>query len=108
MADREGSIEKYARELRETCDVDPDTGLLERVAKAAEGDGETLDVSSTDDLNGVKDGFLVGRLGLADDQHLMGGIQKAIRTYGRDEGPHLRPVLYYLLVQHFDKEDALD
>ena len=36
----------------------------------------------------------------------MGGVQKAIETYGRSNRNKYRAVIYYLLTKHFGKEDA--
>ena len=112
MGRREELIEKYAKSLREKCDMEPDMALLERVTKACgpsiyRRDSETVSSSSTSELESVKKNFLMKRLGLPDDEHLMGGIQKALTTYGRDNRYKYRPVFYYLLVKHFGKEDAL-
>ena len=54
----------------------------------------------------MKDNFLIKKLGLPDDEHLMGGIQKAIETYGRSERNKYRAVVYYMLVKHFGKESV--
>ena len=112
MGRRDELIEKYAKSLREKCGMEPDMALLERVTKACgpsiyRRDAETVSTSDTNELNTIKKNFLMKRLGLPDDDHLMGGIQKAITTYGRDNRYKYRPVLYYLLVKHFGKEKAL-
>ena len=112
MGRRDELIEKYAKSLREKCGMEPDMALLERVTKACgpsiyRRDAETVSASSHGELETIRRNFLVKRLGLPDDEHLMGGIQKALTTYGRDNRYKYRPVLYYLLVKHFNKEDAL-
>ena len=112
MGRRDELIEKYAESLRTKCDMEPDMALLERVTKACgpsiyRRDSETVSTSDSGELDTIKKNFLMKRLGLPDDEHLMGGIQKAITTYGRDNRYKYRPVMYYLLVKHFGKEDAL-
>ena len=112
MGRRDELIQKYAESLRTKCDVEPDMALLEKVTKACgpaiyRRDGETVSSSDTKELDTIRTNFLVKRLGLPDDEHLMGGIQKAITTIGRDNRSKYRPVVYYLLVKHFGKEDAL-
>ena len=109
MSKRDEHIQKYARDLREKCGMEPDMDLLTKVTIACgpsiyRNDSETVAGSSTDELNTVKNNFLVKKLGLPDDEHLMGGIQEAIRVYGRDNRSKYRPVLYYLLTKHFGKE----
>ena len=112
MGRRDELIQKYAESLRKNCDIEPDMALLERVTKACgpsiyRRDSETVSTSDGGELETVKRNFLIKRLGLPDDEHLMGGIQKAITTIGRDNRSKYRPVLYYLLVKHFGKEGAL-
>ncbi|PRY93177.1 uncharacterized protein DUF2853 [Hasllibacter halocynthiae] len=111
MSKREEHVEKYARDLREKVGIEPDLDLLREVTIACgpsiyRRDSETVSTSDTGELDAVRDDFLIGKLGLPDDEHLMGGIQQAIRTYGRDNRSKYRPVLYYLLVKHFGKEGA--
>lgn len=109
MSKREELIEKYAADLRSECDVEPDMDLLEKIVRGLEPaiynrDSATVSASSTEELNTIKQSFLIGKLGLEDDESLMGGIQKAITTYGRSNRNKHRAVIYYLLVKHFGKE----
>ena len=112
MGRRDELIEKYAEDLRTKCEVEPDMELLRRVTAACgpsiyRRDSETVAASDGAELETIKRNFLIKRLGLPDDAHLMGGIQKAIRTYGRSDSHKYRAVLYYLLAVHFGKEGAL-
>jgi hypothetical protein len=111
MGKRDDWIAKYADDLRNKCGVEPDMDLLTKVTIGCgpsiyNADAQTLSASDTKELNTVKDNFLIKKLGLPDDEHLMGGIQKAIETYGRSERNKYRPVIYYLLTKHFGKESV--
>lgn len=111
MGKRDEWIEKYAEDLRNKCGVEPDMDLLTKVTIGCgpsiyNADAQTVSAGDTAELNTVKDNFLIKKLGLPDDEHLMGGIQKAIETYGRSERNKYRAVIYYLLVKHFGKEDV--
>ncbi len=81
MGRRDELIQKYAESLRKDCDIEPDMALLERVTKACgpsiyRRDAETVSTSDGSELETVKRNFLIKRLGLPDDEHLMGGIQR--------------------------------
>lgn len=109
MGKRDELIEKYADDLRNKCGMEPDMDLLTKVTIGCgpaiySSDASTLAGSDTEELNTVKENFLMKKLGLPDDEHLMGGIQKAITTYGRSDSHKYRAVVYYLLTKHFGKE----
>jgi len=111
MGKRDEWIAKYAEDLRNKCGVEPDMDLLTKVTIGCgpsiyNADAQTVSGGDTAELNTVKNNFLIKKLGLPDDEHLMGGIQKAIETYGRSERNKYRAVFYYLLVKHFGKESA--
>ena len=111
MSRRDELIEIYARDLEEKTGEAPDMDLLREVTIACgpsiyDADAGTVAASDTDELNRVRENFLIGRLGLPDDESLMGGIQKVVREYGRDDPRKHRAALYYLLVKHFGKADA--
>ncbi|EKE44697.1 hypothetical protein OCGS_1535 [Oceaniovalibus guishaninsula JLT2003] len=111
MGRRDELIEKYAEDLRTKCDMDPDMDLLRKVTIGCgptiyNRDSSTISQGDTDELKTIRDNFLIKKLGLPDDEHLMGGIQSVLTTYGRENRQKYRAVVYYLLVKHFGKEDV--
>lgn len=111
MSRRDELIEIYARDLEEITGGPPDRALLRQVTIACEPaiyDADSAIVAAGDgaELERVRAGFLVGTLGLPDDDDLMGGIQKTIRRIGRSEPRKPRVVLYYLLTREYGKESV--
>ena len=111
MGRRDDLIQKYAEDLRTKCDHEPDMNLLEKVTIGLgptiyNEDSNTVAGSDTEELNTIKQNFLMKKLGMADDESLMGGIQSVIETYGRSNRNKYRAVVYYLLVKHFGKESV--
>ncbi len=111
MGKRDDLIAKYADDLRDKCGVTPDMDLLTKVTIGCgpsiyNEDANTVSAGDTKELNQIIDGFLKKKLGLPDGPELMGGVQKAIETYGRSNRNKYRAVIYYLLTKHFGKEDA--
>ncbi len=109
MGKRDDLIEKYAEDLRTKCDETPDMELLKKVTMGLGSaiynrESGTVSGSDSNELETVRKNFLMGKLGLAEGPELMGGIQKALTTYGRGERRKHRAVVYYLLVKHFGKE----
>ncbi|QFU10124.1 hypothetical protein PARPLA_00311 [Rhodobacteraceae bacterium THAF1] len=109
MSRRDDLIEKYAADLREKVGHEPDMDLLRKVTIGCgpsiyNEDASTVAGSDTEELNTIKKNFLMKKLGLADSESLMGGIQKVIEDYGRSNRNKHRAVVYYLLTKHFGKE----
>ena len=109
MGKRDDLIEKYADDLKSKCGMTPDMDLLTKVTIGCgpsiyNRDSSTVSASDTKELETIRKNFLIKKLGLKDDESLMGGIQKAIETYGRSERTKYRAVFYYLLTKHFGKE----
>ncbi|MEJ6396631.1 DUF2853 family protein [Yoonia sp. 208BN28-4] len=111
MGKRDEWIAKYADDLRNKCGMEPDMDLLTKVTIGCgpsiyNADAQTVAGSQTSELETVKNNFLIKKLGLPDDEHLMGGIQQALTTYGRSERNKYRAVIYYMLTKHFGKESV--
>ena len=109
MGKRDDLIMKYAEDLRMKCDMEPDMDLLTKVTIGCgpsiyNADSETIAASQTGELQTVRENFLIRKLGLPDDESLMGAIQEVIRIYGRENRNKYRAVVYYMLVKHFGKE----
>lgn len=111
MGKRDDLIAKYAEDIKDKCGMTPDMDLLKKVTIGCgpsiyNDDASTVAASDTEELNRIVDGFLKKKLGLPDGPELMGGLQKAIETYGRSNRNKYRAVIYYLLTKHFGKEEA--
>lgn len=111
MGKRDELIEKYADDLKNKCGMTPDMDLLKKVTIGCgpsiyNADASTVAGSQPQELETVKESFLMKKLGLADDPALMEAIHKAIETYGKSERNKYRAVMYYMLTKHFGKESV--
>ncbi|MFP4043549.1 MAG: DUF2853 family protein [Rhodosalinus sp.] len=109
MSKRDDLIQKYAGDLRTKCKMEPDMDLLTKVTIGCgpsiyDPDAETVASSQPDELETVKNNFLIRKLGLTEGPELMEAIDAVIETYGRSERNKYRPVVYYMLTKHFGKE----
>ncbi|MCR9148338.1 MAG: DUF2853 family protein [Rhodobacteraceae bacterium] len=111
MGRRDELIAKYAEDLKTKCGIQPDMALLTKVTIGCgpsiyNADASTVAAGQEQELETVKDNFLVKKLGLPDGPQLMDAINQVIETYGRSERNKYRAVVYYMLVKHFGKESA--
>lgn len=109
MGKRDELIAKYAEDLKTKCKMTPDMGLLTKVTIGCgpaiyDNDAQTVAASDKDELERIKNNFLIRKLGLKDSPALMEGINAAVETYGKSERNKYRAVFYYMLVKHFGKE----
>lgn len=109
MGKRDDLIARYAEDLKTKCGMTPDMDLLRKVTIGCgpsiyDADAATVASGQGDELETVKNNFMIKKLGLADGPELMGGIQSVIETYGRSERNKYRAVVYYMLTKHFGKE----
>ncbi|MFZ3580668.1 DUF2853 family protein [Loktanella sp. DJP18] len=109
MGKRDDLIAKYAADIKDKCGMTTDMDLLTKVTIGCgpsiySDDASTVAGSDTQELQRIVDDFLKKKLGLKDGPDLMGGVQKAIETYGRSNRNKYRAVVYYLLTKHFGKE----
>jgi Protein of unknown function (DUF2853) len=111
MGRRDDLIALYAGDLREKCSVEPDIALLTKVTIGLgpaiyRDDSSTVAGTDREELETIRQNFLVRKLGLADGPELAAGIDKALDTYGRSNRNKHRAVVYYLLVTHFGRQAA--
>lgn len=111
MSKRDELIAKYAADLKEKCGVKADMDLLTKVTIGCgpsiyNDDAATVSSSSEQELDTVKNNFLMKKLGLSASDDLDGGINAVMDKYGRSNRNKYRAVVYYLLVKHFGKESA--
>ncbi|MES2551875.1 MAG: DUF2853 family protein, partial [Pseudomonadota bacterium] len=97
--------------LKTKCKVTPDMALLTKVTIGCgpsiyDNDAQTVAASDKDELERIKNNFLIKKLGLKEGSSLMDGIGAAVETYGKSERNKYRAVFYYLLVKHFGREAA--
>ena len=109
MGRRDDLIAQYADDLKNKCGMSVDMDLLTKVTIGCgpsiyNADASTVAASQPDELETVKNNFLIKKLALNDGPELMDAINKAIETYGRSERNKYRAVMYYMLVKHFGKE----
>lgn len=109
MSKRDELIAKYADDLKNKCKVQPDMALLTKVTVGCgpsiyNADAQTVSGANTEELETVKNNFLIKKLGLADGPKLMEAIHAVIETYGKSERNKYRAVVYYMLAKHFGKE----
>ncbi len=109
MGKRDELIAKYADDLKNKCGIEPDMVLLEKVTIGCgpaiyNDDASTVAGSQPDELETVKNNFLIKKLGLSDGPGLMDAINAVIETYGKSERNKYRAVVYYMLTKHFGKE----
>lgn len=111
MSKRDDLIAKYAADLKEKIGVEPDMDLLTKVTIGCgpsiyNADSETVSGSDPEELARVKDSYLIKKLGLADGPQLTAAIDEVIEKYGKSNRNKYRPVVYYLLCQHFGKQSV--
>ncbi len=111
MGRRDDLIARYADDLRKKCGVEPDMDLLTKVTIGCgpsiyDADAATVAATQPHELETVKNSYLKKKLGLPDGPKLDTAIDAAIEQYGRSERNKYRPVIYYLLCVHFNKQSV--
>ncbi len=111
MGKRDELIAQYADDLRNKCGMTPDMDLLTKVTIGCgpaiyNADASTVAGGQAEELETVKNNFLIKKLGLSDSPALMEAINSVIDTYGRSERNKYRAVVYYMLTKHFGKESV--
>ena len=111
MGKRDDLIAQYADDLKNKCGMSPDMGLLTKVTIGCgpaiyNADASTVAATQPDELETVKNNFLIKKLGLVDGPQLMDAINSVLATYGRSERSKYRAVVYYMLTKHFGKESV--
>ena len=109
MGKRDDLIAKYADDLKNKCGINPDMDLLKKVTIGCgpaiyNADASTVAATQPQELETVKNNFLIKKLGLSDGPELMDAINAVLDTYGRSERNKFRVVVYYMLTKHFGKE----
>lgn len=111
MGKRDDLIAQYADDLKNKCGMSPDMDLLTKVTIGCgpsiyNADASTVAGSQPDEIETVKNNFLIKKLGLSASNDLDGAIAKAIETYGKSGRNKYRAVVYFMLTKHFGKESV--
>lgn len=111
MGKRDELIAVYADDLKNKCNMTPDMDLLTKVTIGCgpaiyNADASTVAGSQAEELETVKNNFLIKKLGLSDSPQLMEAINSVIEVYGKSERNKYRAVVYYMLTKHFNKESV--
>lgn len=111
MSRRDELIAKYAKDLETKVGVKPDMDLLTKITIGCgpsiyRPDSETVSATDKEEVARVRQNFLVKKLGLAEGPELDAGLDAAIERYGRSNRSKYRPVLYYLLCEHFGRQSV--
>jgi len=109
MGKRDDLIAQYADDLKNKCGMTPDMDLLTKVTIGCgpaiyNADASTVAATQPQELETVKNNFLIKKLGLSDGPELMDAIKAVLTTYGMSERNKYRAVVYYMLAKHFGKE----
>ncbi|WBU63864.1 DUF2853 family protein [Paracoccus aerodenitrificans] len=111
MSKRDDLIAKYAADMKDKLGVTPDMDLLTKVTIGCgpsiySADAETVAGTDAEELERVKNNFLIRKLGCADGPELMDAIKKVLNDYGSANRNKYRAVVYYQLTKHFGKESV--
>ncbi len=111
MATQIELIDRYKKELSK-IKVKVDEVLLKAVVKSLgpavyREDASMISAADADELERVKQNFMVRRLGLTDSPRLETMLNKAIDQMGRSKTNKHRAVLYYLITRDSKREAAL-
>jgi hypothetical protein len=111
MATQIELIDKYRKELSK-IKVKVDDILLKAVVKSLgpavyRDDASKISAADADELERVKQNFMVKRLGLPNSSKLDAMLNKAIDQMGRSTKNKYRAVLYYIITRESKREAAL-
>lgn len=109
MGRRKDLVALYEKELVEKCRMEPDLGLLEKIAVGCgpaiyHPEEQFVFASRPIDLADIKRNLLIRKLALDDGPELMASIKAVLETYQAPESAKYRAVVYYMLVKHFGRE----
>ncbi|MEZ4841211.1 MAG: DUF2853 family protein [Flavobacteriaceae bacterium] len=111
MSKRDELITLYAKELKEKCNVTADMNLLTKVTIGCgpsiyNRDSATVSCTNQDELDTVKNNYLIKKLGLKNGPELDKAIAKICEKLGSSNKNKYRAIFYYLLCKEFGKESV--
>lgn len=110
MSKFDEAIERYQSEMSEKLGMsDIDVTLLTEITKSLGpsiylADASKVSCSDQEELDRVKNNFLIKKLGMEDGPVLDEAIKEVCETLGSSNRNKFRAIFYYLLVQKFEKQ----
>jgi hypothetical protein len=110
MSKFDEALDLYKSDLGEKLGIkEIDNDLLVAVAKGLgpsiyNADSSLVSSSDKEELNRVKERFLIGKLGLADGPELDAAIAEVVEQFGSSNRSKHRAIFYYLLTKKFAKQ----
>lgn len=110
MSQFDDALGTYKSQMNEKLGIsNVDEALLKAITKSLgptiyRDDASKVSCSDKEELERVKKGFLIKKLGLPDGAELDEAIQEVCTTFGSSNRNKYRAVFYYLLTQKFGKE----
>ena len=110
MSKFDEALETYKAEIKK-IGVTIDDALLTGVTKALgpviyNADSSLVSSSDQEELNRVKNNFLIKKLGLSDSPDLDAAIKEVVEKFGSSNRNKHRAIFYSLLAQKFGKESV--
>ncbi len=111
---KEVVLAKCMADLKEKVgEARPDAALLEAAFKACgpsvyKPDSATVAASDAKELERIRKGFIVKKLGVKSEDRGNAAIAEAIKKYGKSVRLKYRPVVYYLIAKELKKSAALE
>ena len=110
MSKRDELIALYAKELKEKAGVNADMDLLKKVTIGCgpsiyNKDAATVSCTQKNELETVKNNFLIKKLGLKDGAELDAAIKEVCEQLGSSNRNKYRAMFYYLLTKKFGREN---
>ena len=112
MSKFEEMVDSYYTNMTDKLGLkDVDKDLLAKVTKGVgpniyKADASKVSSSDQDEMDRVKNNFLIKKLGLSDGPKLDDAIAKVVDTMGKSNKSKYRAVFYYLLVKELGQEKA--
>ena len=109
MSQFDEKLSLYKADLDEKLNISYDAELLEKVTKGLgpsiyNNDSSIVACSNESEMATVRKNFLIGKLGLADDETLDEALKAVCEEMGTSNRSKHRAIFYYLLVKKFNKE----
>jgi hypothetical protein len=106
----EEKVTLYKKYMKDR-DLDYNADLLTAVTKGLgpciyKAHAEAVSDANAKELATIKNNFLIKKLGIADNKDLEAGIDEVMEKIGKSEGKKYRAIVYYLLVEKFNKESV--
>ncbi|MFD1096386.1 DUF2853 family protein [Salegentibacter chungangensis] len=111
MSKTDEKVGTYIQDVKEKIGEEPDVDLLRKITEYCGpsvfiSDAETVAASDQEELDRVKNSFLINKLGLPDNGKLDEGLNAVLEKYGKSNRHKYRAVVYYLLTKYFKKESV--